>query len=185
MPSEENPNEDNACEDRCGRLHAGSDPSIAVNRAKHWLKNQKEEAEVSDPEDNEALLSKKHPAFTMEADAGQQIPCKLSSFPLEDFFEDALGRNNDFRSKQAKDALKSEGFKSLDDLKSRVKCVGDLVRMGVPFPQAKLVWKAISGNHKKIQPGTASSVPTLPTLPGIKIHETLFEWCVVPAVDCF
>jgi hypothetical protein len=103
---------------------------------------------------------------------------------LEEFLQITIGGSNDARSRQAKEALRSERFKSIEDMRSRIKNVGDLVRMGVPLPQAKLIWKAIHESHKKnlgekiTAPCTTVLHPEkeLQPLIGMKMHASLYEW---------
>ena len=62
---------------------------------------------------------------------------------INPFVNKAIGHDNDTMSQQTREALASEGFRSLDDMRRQIKCVGDLVAMGVPYPHAKRVWRAI------------------------------------------
>ncbi len=126
------------------------------------------------------LLSK---VIHQAMNAGPQICTHDSTVIMEELIQAAVGSGNDVRSRQAKEALRSEGFKDIEDMKSRIKCVGDLVGMGVPFPQAKAVWKVIhtAQNGKGSAECVSARTPPvsereLPVLPGVKMHKSLHEW---------
>ena len=104
---------------------------------------------------------------------------------LEELLKTAIGNSNDLRSWQAKEALRSERFKSIEDMRSRIKNVGDMVRMGVPLPQAKAIWKVIHEGHKKTSSEKPPSAPNGPlsgpdkelqALVGVKLLASLYEW---------
>ena len=109
---------------------------------------------------------------------------------VEDFLQTAVGTGNDVRSRQAKEALRSEGFKDIEDMKSRIKNVGDLVGMGVPLPQSKLVWKAMNTTKKDSREAESPTLTAqrssnlakqLPALQGVKMHISLHEWYASPS----
>jgi hypothetical protein len=145
---------------------------------------------------NVALLSR---AIRRSMNSDEHSCTQDSTGIVEDMIQAAVGSSNDVRSRQAKEALRSEGFKDIEDMKTRIKCVGDLVGMGVPFPQAKAVWKAIHAAQNGKNPGECTerapippvSEKELPVLPGVKMHKSLHEWsdspfdlrCMFPGVS--